>query len=238
MSAGSLHHREPARVRVEGGLFVCEFECKATEKTERFESIDEHAVKRGAAHFAGRWNGAIAHLMAAGLNDKEQVIALRRVAPRFRKEALVEVRREEDARAGERTAKELLLRHLTRDQERDFKRFQWFEVEVTRGPSKRGENWEVGLYRISTERAYNVTHVASGVRFCVVAAEAVPIYDQMLTQKLLLETDPAPYFKKANKSGVGEGALDVAFSGCIVGSVATMCESGQFAYSTAIINSR
>lgn len=122
---------------------------------------------------------------------------------------------EKRRKKAEKTARELLVKCLTPAQRADFEKNQAFDVEVTAGGSfrarhtradplgQRGLEWGAGRYRIAKGSAFNVTHVESGTRYCVVAAESVPVYDQMLAQKLLLENEPAKFFETANVSAPG-----------------------------------
>lgn len=46
---------------------------------------------------------------------------------------------------------------------------------------------------------FNVFEIATGHCYCAVPVTGVPIADLMLAQKLLLESDPAPFFLVANR---------------------------------------
>ena len=89
-------------------------------------------------------------------------------------------------------AKALLLSHLNTWQQIDLEEEGEFEVTA---PSGR-------LYRIYKFRSNNVLEIGRDGRtvctFCLTAG-SVPIYDQMLAQKLLIETDEAAFRKLANR---------------------------------------
>lgn len=87
-------------------------------------------------------------------------------------------------------AKETLMDCLDERQKRDFAAFGCFTVSVKNGPFE-------GRYRINTDRSFSVMQLETNDQYCVTAYE-VPIYDQMLAVKLLLENEPEAFFRKAN----------------------------------------
>lgn len=88
-------------------------------------------------------------------------------------------------------ARELLVSQLNKAQRESFEKTKSFEVAGKDGKT----------YRISSERSFNVKG-PDGVKYCGQTVDT-PIEDQMLAQKLLLEHDPAKFFKNANKMGGG-----------------------------------
>jgi hypothetical protein len=105
-----------------------------------------------------------------------------------------------------KTAKKLLVSCLTAAQRTQFERTTNFDVRV----GKCGRDRRSGrMMRVSAGRVHNVADLATGSTYCVASREPVPIYDQMLTQKLLLETDPGTFFSTANASlrGADNGAI-------------------------------
>lgn len=105
--------------------------------------------------------------------------------------------------AAEKKARETLRLCLTEEQRAEFDARGEFTVTVPVEGRANGHRWKSGHYLIRSESTFNVTHVASGVRYCLVAAEPVPLFDNMLTQKLLLENDPPRFFATANASDGG-----------------------------------
>ena len=90
--------------------------------------------------------------------------------------------------AAEARAKSLLLRLLTPKQKEEFTCRGYFTVEVARR----------GRFVILPDAMFNVLEMATGDCYCAVPATGVPIADLMLAQKLLLESDPDQFFRKAN----------------------------------------
>lgn len=99
--------------------------------------------------------------------------------------------RPEDQKAKER-ARQLLMRNLDAGQLRSFKADGSFRVTA-----KGGE-----VYTIKTARSFNVV-AADGTSYCGQTADT-PVEDQMLAQKLLLQSDPDAFFKNANVSSPQE----------------------------------
>lgn len=185
--------------RAEDGTYVGEYVCTQTGRKLRLESKQKAAVSRGLRHFKGRWEGSLSHITAAGLELHEA--PLDRLYDCYRIEAQDEMDMELRSKSGKKTARELLVRHLTPAQLDTFEEHEYFFVDV-KPESRRGViGWSEGQYKIAAQHSFNVTHVETKEAFCVVAAEPVPIYDQMLTQKLLLENEPEKFFAKANRSG-------------------------------------
>lgn len=94
---------------------------------------------------------------------------------------------QEDPKARER-ARQLLMRNLDAGQLKSFKSDGEFRVT-----SKNGN-----VYTIKSARTFNVI-AESGVAYCGQVLN-VPIEDQMLSQKLLLEQEPETFFRSANTS--------------------------------------
>jgi hypothetical protein len=180
----------------EGNAFVARFVCKVTQDCFELSSMEKPAVERGMRHYVERWESAIRHLRDAGMKDDELHIALVVIKPRLVEEAQRERSMEEGLREAENKARSLLVMCLTPAQREEFDREQSFTLTVDHKVS----GFPTGAFRIRKGSAFNVEHVESGETFCVVAQEKVPVYDQMLTQKLLLEQEPERFFKTANRS--------------------------------------
>jgi hypothetical protein len=93
-----------------------------------------------------------------------------------------------DVSGAELRARNLLVRMLTSAQRAEFERREAFTVEV---PGR-------GRFAILPRRTLNVLDMESGECYCCVTVTDVPLFDLMLTQKLLLEHDPEKFFAAAN----------------------------------------
>lgn len=98
-----------------------------------------------------------------------------------------------DQRRSEKRAKKLLLHHLQRPQRKQLRRKGHFDVYGSRGT----------VYRISSSFPFNVrlagTAKRSRVFFCTEVEDyAIPRWDVMLGQKLLIEADEGEFLKIAN----------------------------------------
>lgn len=92
-------------------------------------------------------------------------------------------------------ARELLLSQLNEEQKQDYVTNQRFSVKAKDGQ----------VYVISRAQSFNVRG-PDGTRYCG-QLEDVPLEDQMLAQKLLLEHNPDKFFKNANRAD-GPGIFD------------------------------
>ncbi len=95
-------------------------------------------------------------------------------------------------REGLERAKRLLIANLDEEQRQEFEARQQFFVRAMDGR----------LYRVNTQDHANIDLIEEGrptVNFCIVSSEYVPIYDQMLAQKLMLETDIGKLTEIANQ---------------------------------------
>ena len=90
--------------------------------------------------------------------------------------------------SAEARAKQLLLRHLNSQQRAQFDACGNFSVNVA------GR----GVFYIFPCLAFNVVHTPTGDCYCCSPEARVPLSDLMLSQKLLLETDPEQFFRVAN----------------------------------------
>lgn len=90
-------------------------------------------------------------------------------------------------------ARRLLIEDLSPEQRTSFEAHGHFTIEV------RGQR-----YRIEPRRAQNVRLLDSAGRiertYCAHPQDPMPVYDVMLAQKLLLETNPEEFFRLANVS--------------------------------------
>lgn len=89
-------------------------------------------------------------------------------------------------------SKKLLMECLTAQQQETLERHGYFDVKV--GPK---------TYRISKGWAHNVREVlpdgSLSKTFCAHPRENVPDFDNMLAQKLILETDEPTFLRMANR---------------------------------------
>lgn len=85
-------------------------------------------------------------------------------------------------------AKELLLSCLDSKQKRDFLNNDYFTVKAKSGRK----------YRITRSLLFNVK--CGGNSYCAGPKQSLPIYDRMLAQKCLLETDEKEFLRIANRS--------------------------------------
>lgn len=191
---------ETPKFKVTGGApFVARFECKDSGDCFELSSPEKPAVERGMRHYVTKWQKAVRNLLDAGLAKDELHVALVLIKPRLVEEAIREKGLEEGVRQAETKARQLLVMCLTPEQIAEFNEKQSFTLTVDHKVS----GFPTGAFRIKKGSAFNVEHIESGETFCVVSQEKVPVYDQMLTQKLLLENEPERFFKTANRSGGG-----------------------------------
>lgn len=90
-------------------------------------------------------------------------------------------------------AKELLLSCLTESQKEDFLKTERFIVTGSLGTRYRIEAHQMYNIRKLDDR-YNVV-----ARYCALPTQRLPVYDVMLAQKCVLETDEEQFLKVANK---------------------------------------
>jgi hypothetical protein len=90
-------------------------------------------------------------------------------------------------RQAQRRAEALLLGWLSPDQLRQYQAHGWFEVTTTRG------------YRYRVLRGGVVRQDPRGSAFCIEATSPVPVADEMLANKLLLETDERRFLATAHR---------------------------------------
>jgi len=89
----------------------------------------------------------------------------------------------------ETLARALLLRMLSRAQRDQFETLGHFLVKV---PGH-------GTFRILPRPTLNVVDVISGAGYCAVPDRHVPLFDALLTQKLILENEPERFFSVAKR---------------------------------------
>lgn len=187
----------PYEITPSGDDFVGQFICEISGESFDLVAEEKPAVERGMRHFTYAWANAIQNLRIAGLKQDELAGPLAIIRPRIAEAAWKECQLELGVRQSEKKAKDLLLMCLTPEQQAEFAKHHRFTIHV----EHELKGFPKGEFRIAKGSAFNVTHVKSKEQFCLVARERVPVYDQMLTQKLLLENDPARFFKTANRSG-------------------------------------
>jgi hypothetical protein len=96
----------------------------------------------------------------------------------------------------EARAFQLLLAHLDEAQRKDLSESKSFKLH-----GKDGKRYLV-TYRTHENVWLLDEEEKPVVRYCIVSEEDIPIYDQMLSQKLLLEHDPNYFFLVANSTTV------------------------------------
>jgi hypothetical protein len=89
-------------------------------------------------------------------------------------------------REGQRRAEALLLGWLSPDQRAQYQTRGWFEVTTARG------------YRYRVLRGGVVRLDPHGSAYCIEATSPVPMADEMLANKLLLETDERRFLATAH----------------------------------------
>lgn len=183
------------KAKKRGAEFVGSYTCKVTKETFEIRASVESAATRGLQHFVGNWEDMLDDLDR--FPKKAKVAAMKHVKAKLVRQAHRECRLEIESKAAEQKAKDTLCACLKPDQLKQFKKDETFTVEVPNAP----KGFPSGTFRISKGSAFNVKHIESKEMFCVVARESVPVYDQMLTQKLLLENEPKRFFKTANRAG-------------------------------------
>lgn len=99
------------------------------------------------------------------------------------------------APGAEEKAEETMLRYLTPEQAQEWREHKHFTVNL----SGRAHPKRHGNYRINRNRSFNCEHLETGVKYCVVPDTRLPICDQMLATKLMLEGETEKFFKTANK---------------------------------------
>lgn len=178
------------------GEFIGAYTCKVTKQEFALRSPVESAVKRGMGHFVGNWEDHLDDLDR--FPKRAKIAAMRHVYRKLERQATKEMRLEVESKAAEQKAKDTLRACLKPDQLREFDKDETFTVDI---PDHGVKGFPFGKFIVKKSSAFNVMHIESKESFCVVAAEAVPVYDQMLTQKLLLENEPKRFFKTANRTG-------------------------------------
>lgn len=138
------------------------------------------------------WYKQVRHLRIAGFDQSTIGAALELLKPKLVSAAQAEIARKDKEAAADERATALLVRCLTPKQAKQFEKNGSFTVTV---PSR-------GAFTIRSSRTYNVRHRESGRDFCLgfdTRLPELPLADQLLAQKLLLETDPDSFFATANE---------------------------------------
>lgn len=125
-------------------------------------------------------------------------VDLQHVHPALRLALARHMHRREVTEAATTRSRNLLLECLSPTQRTDFENHGYFHVttHVEDGGA---------VFRILPNHSHNI-HQLDPVTlepifsFCVVASTYVPVHDQMLVQKLLLELDPTTFFSLANRT--------------------------------------
>lgn len=102
---------------------------------------------------------------------------------------------EKFAPGAEEKAEETMLRYLTEEQAKEWREHKHFTVKL----SERTHPKRHGSYRITRARSFNCEHLETGTKYCVVPDTRLPICDQMLATKLMLEGETEKFFQTANK---------------------------------------
>jgi hypothetical protein len=85
-------------------------------------------------------------------------------------------------------AKQLLLDHLSEEQKKTFEKDGWFECVGNKTKK---------VYRIHNYR--NINTLQGKTKYCLVQKSTVPLPDQLLTEKMLIENDEDKFLKVANR---------------------------------------
>lgn len=88
-------------------------------------------------------------------------------------------------------ARDLLLSWLSPSQREEFERGGCFRVIG---------NWTGLEYKIHLHHAYNIHQEQVGKKYCLVPSDLMPIGDQLLAQKVALETNEMRALKIANSA--------------------------------------
>lgn len=100
----------------------------------------------------------------------------------------------------EQRAEELLLQHLDKGQRRSYRQHKKFKVIGGDGASfELTYGWAGNIREFKDDKPI--------ARFCIHPREQVPIPDNLLAQKLMLETDPARFRQVANRTPIMAGGL-------------------------------
>lgn len=94
-------------------------------------------------------------------------------------------------------ARRLLIRLLSPAQREDFELYGGFTVRV----SGRGN------FLVSARPMFNVTDIETRTCYCAAPEGSLPMSDQMLAQKLVLENDPERFFRAARRRREDEEVL-------------------------------
>jgi hypothetical protein len=105
-----------------------------------------------------------------------------------RRQAAVFLRDEADKRA-----EALLAAHLTPRQREQYREHRYFEVITRTGRYRLAHGWAGNVHRVDDQDRLVE-------RFCIHPARVVPYADNLLAQKLMLETDEERFLRVANKT--------------------------------------
>lgn len=96
------------------------------------------------------------------------------------------------SRDAQERANDLLMRHMTPEQQKSWLAFQAFVVVSQSGKS----------YRVKAMYSHNIWPLDSPYTYCLVLQgyRSMPLADHVLMQKLLLENDEDRFFKIAQRS--------------------------------------
>ena len=132
---------------------------------------------------------------------REEMDSARRMLARIRTGALPlpagNKQRKRDRHRAEKRSYALLCRYLTREQR--------LELRYTKGFHTRGQDG--ALYHLGLGRLHSIERIGENGdpthRYCIVAKDRdIPVWDQVLTQKLLLEGDLKAFESAANSTRV------------------------------------
>jgi len=115
---------------------------------------------------------------------------------RQRRAAEEQIKRERERAAAQVKARELLLTHLTPEQRDTVARHGWFVVEG--GRSRKRYRINTGGYAGNIEELDADGNVVATL--CCHARVDIPVADQHLTQKFMLESDEQEFVARANRT--------------------------------------
>jgi hypothetical protein len=112
-------------------------------------------------------------------------------------------RQAEERQAAEARAEELLVAHLKPAQKKSYREGRYFEVLT-------GDRRRTRRYRVKHGWAGNVEELDEQgrpvARYCIHPRDTVPIPDNLLAQKFLLETNEQEFLRIANRTPLAVGA--------------------------------
>ena len=181
---------------------------RALQEPRQFNHIDRETIefalefydrqieecKRRAREQPGQQFGVNFYITHQEINQRRYADGYQQIGPQIRVRLPYDFQVQERSKAHEKSI-ELLKSWLNPDQLAEYSKSDSF---VVLGSDTKAH------YRLISERSYNIIeldkkHKPTGQKFCVVPRENVALGDQLLAQKIWLETDETRTLKIANK---------------------------------------